>query len=369
MRRLARIVPGVAGLLLLTLLASSRVAVAASENTCVNGGQQNPDIATRKTVLQRSPTLLGTRLELANLLEKAGCYAEAVHLLEEGQKYNPFNPTLKSSLRRARNTVKEEDYRKGVDQAAASARLNRKMERCTREGEVAACDEVLSQQPNNSKILIAKGDDLMKAHRPAEAWKAYLRARDLAPNDTALAGKLQALRSQRQALLKRCTDGDGDAALQACKSVLVKGAPNEFETTVRIALLQQSTNQASQALDSYIAANSLRHGDKGVALAILALLQSTQRKDAVALAARGSSLVTLGRAHEALAPLRQAKALEPELPEIDQQIKTAEAMARTESTVPKERLTPVAAASAEAQATVGPEPQIFSNVAEATRSN
>ncbi len=115
------------------------------------------------------------------------------------------------------------------------------MERCTREREVAACDEVLGQQPNNTKILIAKGDALVEAHRPAEASKAYIRASELAPNDTALTGKLQALQSQRQALVKRCTDGDGDAALQACKSVLVKGAPNEFETTVRIALLQQST--------------------------------------------------------------------------------------------------------------------------------
>jgi tetratricopeptide (TPR) repeat protein len=304
MRRLARIVPSVAALLLLTLLASSRVAVAASQSTCVNGGQQNPDIAAGKTELQRSPTRLGKRMELANLLEKTGCYDEAVHLLEEGQKYNPFNPTLLFSLRRARNMVKEEHYLKGIDQAEASARLNR---------------------------------------------------------------NVQALQSQRQALLKRCTNGDGNAALQACKSVLVKGAPNEFETTVRIALLQQSTNQASQALDSYIAANSLRHGDKGVALAILALLQSTQRKDAIALAARGSSLVTLGRAHEALAPLRQAKALEPELPDIDQEIKTAEALARTESTAHKERPTQVAAVSAEAEAMV--EPQDFSNVAEATRSN
>ena len=368
MRRLARIMPSVAALLLLTLLASSRVAVAAAESTCVKGGQQNSDIAARKSALQRSPTLLGTRIELANLLEKAGCYAEAVQFLEEGQKYNPYNPTLLFTLRRARNLVKEEHHLEDADQAETSARLNRKMERCTREGEVAACDEVLSQQPNNTKILIAKGDALMKEHRGAEAWKAYSRASELAPNDTALAGKLQALRSARQALLKRCTDGDGEAALQACKAVLVKGASNEFETTVRIALLQQSTNQTSQALDSYIAANSLRHGDKGVALAILALLQSTQRKDAIALAARGSSLVTLGRAHEALAPLRQAKALEPELPDIDQQIKMAEASVRTESTARKERPTQAAVLSAEAEA-VGPEPQVFSNVAEASRSN
>jgi cytochrome c-type biogenesis protein CcmH/NrfG len=229
--------------------------------------------------------------------------------------------------------VKEEHHLEGADQAEASVRLNRKMERCTREGEVAACDEVLSQQPNNTKILIAKGDALMKAHRGAEAWKAYTRAGELAPKDTALSAKMQALRSQHQALVKRCTDGDGDAALQACKSALVKGAPNEFEITVR-----------------------------------MALLQSTQRKDAIALAARGSSLVTLGRAHEALAPLRQAKVLEPELPDIDQQIKAAEALTRTQPPEHKERPTQVAAVSAATEA-VGPEPQNFSNVAEATRSN
>ena len=79
-------------------------------------------------------------------------------------------------------------------------------------------------------------------------------------------------------------------------------------------------------------------------------------------------MITLDRAHEALAPLRQAKALEPEMPDIDQQIKAAEALARTESTVHKERPTQVAVVSAEAEA-VGPEPQDFSNVAEATRSN
>jgi tetratricopeptide (TPR) repeat protein len=367
MKRVARIVPSAAALLLLTLLASSRVAAAASESTCVNGGQQNPDIAAGKSALQRSPTQLGKRLELANLLEKAGCYDEAVHLLEEGQKYNPFNPTLLFSLRRARNVVKEEHFLEGMHQAEAGARLNRKTGRCTREGDVAACDEVLSQQPNNTKILIAKGDALVKEHRPEEASKAYLRARELAPDSTGLTGKLQALQSQRQALLKRCTDGAGDAALQACKSVLVKGAPNEFEITVRMALLQQSANQASQALDSYIAANSLRHGDKGVALAILALLQSTQRKDAIALAAQGSSLVTLGRGHEALAPLRQAKALQPELPDIDEQIKTALALERTEAPVHKEQPTLAAAVSAEAEAMV--EPPNFSNVAEASRSN
>ena len=193
MIRPARFAPGIAALLLLTLFASDRVALAASQSSCVNGGSQNQDIAALKTALQRYPNQLGKRLELVNLLEKAGCYDEAVHFLEEGKKYNPYNPTLAFGLRRARSKVEEERYREGVDRAEASARLNRKIERCTSEHEVAACDEVLSEQPNNTKILIAKGDALAKARRPAEATKAYMRASELKPNDTALAGKLQAL--------------------------------------------------------------------------------------------------------------------------------------------------------------------------------
>ena len=135
---------------------------------------------------------------------------------------------------------------------------------------------------------------------------------------------------------------------------------------VRIALLQQSTNQAPQALDTYIAANSLRPGDKGVALAILVLLDSTQRKDAIALAARGSSLVTLGRAREAVAALRQAKSLEPELPDINRDLLAAEALARTEAAAHKGQ-PKVAAITAASEAMV--EPQTYTNVAEASRSN
>lgn len=358
------ILPHSAAALLLTLLA---FAGDAAESTCVQGGRQNPAIVSRWSALQRAPTMLGKRMELANLLQKDGCFDEAVHLLEAGQKYNPLSPTLQFSLRRARDMVTEEHYLEGVDQAEATARLNRSTQRCTSLSEVAACDDVLSQQPKNAKILVAKGDALVKAHRPEDALAVYAHATELSPNDKALADKLQVLRSQRQALLQRCTDGGGDGALQACKSVLVKGAPNEFEITVRIALLQQSTNQAAQALDSYIAANSLRHGDKGVALAILALLDSTQRKDAIALAARGSSLATLGRAREAVAALRQAKSLEPGLPDIDQQLTAAEALAHTASAAHKDQPTQVAAISAAAEAMV--EPQLFSNVAEASRSN
>ena len=291
MRRAARWWSSAAALLL-ALLASESFAYDNLEPDCVNGGQQNPDIVEKRSALQRAPAMLGKRMELANLLQKAGCYDDAVTLLEDGKKFNPFSPALLCGVRRARNAAYDEHHRESVKQTDATSRQNR--------------------------------------------------------------------------IMQRCTDGDGMAALQACKNALVKGAPNEFEMTVRIALLQQSTNQAPQALDSYIAANSLKPGDKGVALAILALLDSTQRKDAMALAARGSSLVTLGRGREAVAALRQAKSLEPELPFIDRELTAAESLARAEAAAHKER-PKAAATSAVAEAMV--EPQTYTNVAEPTRSN
>ena len=105
MKRTARFASGIAALSLLTMFAPGGVVVAASQSSCVSGGSQNQDIAALKTTLQRYPNQLGKRLELANLLEKAGCYDEAVHFLEEGKKYNPYNPTLSFSLRRARGKV------------------------------------------------------------------------------------------------------------------------------------------------------------------------------------------------------------------------------------------------------------------------
>lgn len=291
MMRSARVIARFFATLLLMLSASVSFADNLEPN-CVQAGQQNPDIAEKSAALQRTPTMLKKRMELAHLLQQAGCYDDAVTLLEDGKKFNPFNPALLFDLRRARNDAYDAHHRESVKQTAAI--------------------------------------------------------------------------SQRNKIMQLCLDGDGEAALQACKNVLVKGAPNEFEMLVRIALLEQSVNQAAQALDTYIAANSLHSGDKGVALAILALLDSTQRKDAIALAARGSSLMTLGRAREAVAALKQARSLEPHLPDIDRDLLAAESLARTEAAAHKQR--PKAAALSAASEAMA-EPQTYTNVAEATRSN
>ena len=88
--------------------------------------------------------------------------------------------------------------------------------------------------------------------------------------------------------------------------------------------------ESSRALDAYIAADSVKSGDRSVALAIVSLTDDGKQRDAIALAARGSALLTLGRGSDAAAALRQARALAPGLPDLSRKLAAAERLAQTE---------------------------------------
>jgi tetratricopeptide (TPR) repeat protein len=130
--------------------------------------------------------------------------------------------------------------------------------------------------------------------------------------------------------LSQCQRGDGDAALQSCQAALLRGASDEFTVHSRLAQLYQQRNQPGPALASYIAADALHGGDRGVALGIVAVTDANPRKDAVTLAARGSALLTLGRGREALAALKQAQVLAPSMPDLKVRIAKAQTLARRE---------------------------------------
>jgi|HubBroStandDraft_1064217.scaffolds.fasta_scaffold196369_2 Flp pilus assembly protein TadD len=355
----------VLGLALCMLATPSVYAHGNSDPVCSTAGQQ-PEVVAARSDLQHSPDALPKRLHLADLLLNAGCFDEAIHVLEAGEASNPHNSDLQYRLTRARSMLKEKEYFEGIDEAEAAARLRRNVLRCTQLADLDACDAVLSVQPSNADIVLAKGNALAKAGRNDEAIAAYAQAAQLAPSNTAIAAKLQAAQTQRQANQSRCMDGTGDAALQACQAILVKGGSNEFDITVRIANLQQSTNRVAQSLDTYIAANALRSGDQSVALAILALLDSTQRKDAVALAARGSALLTLGRPTEAVTPLRQAFALAPAWPNVARDLATAESLAKSSQPHP---VVARAETSVEKVAEAPPRRTSYSNQQPASRAN
>ncbi len=329
-----------------------------------------PEVASARQALERAPRDLEARLDLANVLVRVGCYEQAVHVLEDGQSLHPRDDQLQRQLRTARSLISERQFFDGLDKAELEAKLARHALRCTRFGDVAACDQALALKPNDVAMVLAKGEALYVAGKPVHALEVYERAAALDPSSADIPKKIQAAQTLRATLERRCMSGEGAAALSACESILRKDAPDEFDLTRRVAVLQQAANQPAKALDTYIAANALRRGDKAVALAIVALLDSTGRSDAAALAARGSSLVTLGRTREGIASMRQAQALAPELPGIANQIAAAERLLKQEDRMRESQREAVAGgkpggASTTAVASV----RTYSNVQPASHAN
>lgn len=317
-----------AGFCLLAGVGSVHAHEQPKEGACAAAAQQ-PAIISAREALQRTPDSLKARLALADLLIDGTCYDDALHVLEDGSASHARNDELQKRLRNVRSLISERQFFDGLDQAELDAKLSRYVLRCTRFGDIEACDQALKIKPDNVAVVIAHADALLKSQRPLEALEAYRRASVLDPSNADLATKTAAAQTLRRTIEQRCMSADGESALTACQSLLVKGSANEFELLRRIGVLQQAANQPAKALDTYIVANSLRRGDKAVALAIVALVDSTGRSDALALAARGSSLVTLGKVREGIAAMQQAQALTP-LPGIGEQVAAAQRLLRQE---------------------------------------
>lgn len=326
-----------------------------------------PAIVAARAQLAKTPVALDSRFQLADALIDSNCYDAAVHALEEGQALHPGNASLQAKLRTTRSLVSEQGYFAGLEQAEVAARVSRNLLRCSRLGDLTACDEALKLKPDDVEILIAKGDAQLKASKPADAEQTYQRATQLAPDNVKAAAQLAAAHTQRQAALSSCQTGSDDAALAACQSALLRGANDEFAVHTRLGQIYQQRNQPGPALTSYIAANTLKRGDRNVALGIVALTDAGTHRDAVTWAARGAALLTLKRGSEALAALRQAQTLAPGMPELRAQLAQAETLAKNEKSG---AATPVGGTSATLVA-AGPAAPVrtFSNSAEPSRSN
>ena len=283
--------------------------------------------------LKHDPDDLARQLAVADALIDQGCYKEAVPVLEAGLAQRPRSSELQSRLRAARSMLNEEHFFEGLGNAQETAKLQHSVMRCTKLADVSACDDALHMKPDDPPLVIAKGDALAHGGHPADAILVYLHAGGLLPGDEVVKSKLAAAESQRETLVSQCQGNADAAAADACQAALLRGSPDEFALLKRRGILLQSFDKPEQALDVFIAANVLKPDDKSVALAIVALTDSTGRRDALALAARGSALLTLRRPTEALQALRQAEALAPALPRIRTQVAQAEQAVRNAAPV------------------------------------
>jgi tetratricopeptide (TPR) repeat protein len=287
-----------------------------------------------KSVLEQDPASVDARLKLAAALSDRGCYADSVKILEAGVQLNPRSRALQERLRSARSTLSEQGYFEGLGHAEEAAKTQRNAIRCRELGDIAACDQALAGSPGDRDLLIAKGDALVRVNRPVDALPLYEKAASVDPADDALKAKISATERARLALVSRCQTETGDAAIAACDLGLRRGVHDEFGIYKRKGILLQGQDQPSRALDAYIAASLVDPSDRSVALAIMALTDSTGRQDPLALSARGSALLTLGRAADSIATLRKAETLAGATPEVRQRLAAAEQLASNEPLPP-----------------------------------
>ena len=175
---------------------------ATARASCLSG-KHSDAVADAKSATERSPDDLGPRMRLADALVDQGCYQEAVAILESAQEDFPRNSELSGKLRDVRSLVTEQTYIEGLTQAAESAKFSRNLLRCTKLGDVTACEDALHSKPDDVPLLLAKGDALMQANRIADAVTAYQHVSQLKPNDEAIKGKLanaEALQANIQAV-------------------------------------------------------------------------------------------------------------------------------------------------------------------------
>ena len=303
----------------------------ASATTC-QADPQPKVVSDARAALSGNPNDLAAQLAVIDALIDQGCYKEAVPVLENGISQRPHSSELQSRMRAVRSMLNEEQFFEGLGNAQETAKLQHNLMRCTKFFDVNACDDALRSKPDDSQLLVAKGDALSHDGRPADAILIYLRAGGLLPpGDEGIKLKLSAAEAQREGLAAQCQVSADAAAADACQAALLRGSADEFTLLKRRGMLLQSFDKPGQALDAFIAASVLKQDDKSVALAVVALTDSTGRKDALGLAARGEALLLLDRPTEALPALKQAQSLAPTFPGIRAQLARAELGAREEA--------------------------------------
>jgi Flp pilus assembly protein TadD len=183
------------GLLLFLMSATAGAREAASPASCQAAAAQ-PAIANTKAALDRNPTDLPTRFKLADAWSDAGCFNEALQVLQSGRELHPESKELETRLRVARSLVGEETYFDNLDRANDDAKLKRDTFRCTRLSDLDACGEALRMKPDDPALLVAQGDALVREKRPAEAIGHYRRAAAVAPDLPDVASKISAAEAQ-----------------------------------------------------------------------------------------------------------------------------------------------------------------------------
>jgi tetratricopeptide (TPR) repeat protein len=145
---------------------------AATPSQCQAAAAQ-PPIAPALARVARNPDDARAQAALADAWSDAGCFNDAVSVLQSAASAHPDIAELQTRLRVARSLVGEEHFFEDLDRADAQAKLKRDLFRCENLSDLDACNEAARLKPDDAAVLVSAGDALLRAKRPAEALQRY----------------------------------------------------------------------------------------------------------------------------------------------------------------------------------------------------
>src|SRR5580698_8169278 len=171
---------------------------AATPSGCQVASQ--PALSSALAKVARNPDDLRAQIALADAWSDAGCYNDAVAVLQNAVSAHPGMAELQTRLRVAKSLVVEEHYFDDLDRVDRQAKLKRDAFRCDNLADLDACSEAVRLKPDDPALLTALGDALMQAKRPSEALQHYRHAQILAADTPALAQKIRVAEAELPAV-------------------------------------------------------------------------------------------------------------------------------------------------------------------------
>jgi hypothetical protein len=182
--------------ILLALAAASAWSREAATPSECQAAASRPPVATALAGVARDPDDVRAQVALADAWSDAGCFADAVSVLQSAAGAHPGIPELETRLRVAKSVVGEEHFFEDLDRADAQAKLKRDAFRCDNLADLDACNEAARLKPDDPALLTSLGDALLRAKRPADALQRYHRVEMLTGSSPALAEKIRLAESE-----------------------------------------------------------------------------------------------------------------------------------------------------------------------------
>jgi tetratricopeptide (TPR) repeat protein len=186
-----------------------------------------PALSSALAKVARHSDDLRAQVALADAWSDAGCYNEAVVVLQNAVNAQPGVIELQTRLRVAKSLVGEEHFFDDLDRVDRQARVKRDAFRCSNLEDLDACNEAARLQPDDPAPLTALGDALMRAKRPSEALQHYRRAETLASDNQALAEKIRVAETELSAA-PTLAAGSSELANTRIARAAARAAPRRY---------------------------------------------------------------------------------------------------------------------------------------------